>query len=269
MTSAEFLRLLGALIESAPIQNLWSIEDRGVPVFAHSMDVALLCLEAYPDSRDRRPDFRLDVVLLGCVLHDLSKLSARQGQGKSHSHLMTYEPEIAVREALDVLDAVQRTAGARLDPDGIDHLWHVIAAHHGPWGKVRPQTAEAHLLAQSDNLSATRHRIAPIDANDILPLIDQGYRQIQVGERLGVNRSVVKARLQDAMRAEGLPDLNELMALWRRRGFVVPADAERVRQIDRVRFLVEFARRCPVALLNEIRPYLPGEQAEKLISRPG
>jgi hypothetical protein len=35
-----------------------------MPVFAHSMDVALLCLDQYPDWRERFPGFRLDVVLL-------------------------------------------------------------------------------------------------------------------------------------------------------------------------------------------------------------
>lgn len=263
MTSAEFLDLLGTLIESPPVQALWNVDDRGVPVFAHSMDVALLCLEAYPDWRDRFPGFRLDVVLLGCVLHDLSKVTARYQHGRSHSHIMIHEPELAVEEAITALDQVQARRGVRLDQEGIDHLWHVIAAHHGRWGKVSPRTPEALLVAQCDNLSATQHRIAPVDANDILPLLDQGYRQVQVGEKLGINKSVVKARLQEAVRAEGLLDHHELLVRWRQRGFVVAADPERSRQIDRVRFLLDFARRCPEALLDEIRPHLPADPADR------
>jgi hypothetical protein len=263
LTSAEFLRLLDALIQSPPVQDLWNVEDRCVPVFAHSMDVALLCLDGYPDARERFPGFRLDVVLLGSVLHDLTKASARLGQGKSHSHIMINEPELAVAEAMTVLDAAQATAGSRLDAEGVDHLWHVVASHHGRWGKVSPATPEAYLLAHCDNVSATQHRIAPIDANDILPLLDLGYRQVEVGARLGVNKSVVKARLRDALQAERLPDQKELLEVWRERGFVVPADPERTRQIERVRFLLDFARRCPEALLAEVRPHLPRAEAEE------
>jgi hypothetical protein len=252
----EFCRLLRTLIEGPPVQSLWLVHDRGVPVFAHSMDVALLCLEAYPDWRERYPGFRLDVVLFGCVLHDLSKASARNGHGVSHSHIMTHEPGLAVAEAVTALGTAQDQAEVWLDEETIDHVWHVVAAHHGRWGKVRPQTPEAYLVASSDNVSATQHRIAPVDANDILPLMEQGYRWAQIGERLGVNRGVVKARLQDACQAERVRSPSALLDLWRSRGSVVAADAERLRQIARSRFVLDFARRCPVALLDEARPLL-------------
>lgn len=266
MTSDELLHLLGTLIESPPVQDLWKVDDRCVPVFAHSMDVALLCLGAYPEARERFPDFRLDVVLLGSILHDLTKVTARLGNGKSHSHIMTNEPEVAALAAMSALDAAQDAARVWLDPEGIDHLWHVVASHHGRWGKIAPSTPEAYVVAHFDNVSATQHRIAPIDANDILPLLDQGYRRVQAGERLGVNKSVVKARIQDALRAEHLADQNELLAVWRERGFIVPADPERCRQIERVRFLIDFARRCPRALLDQVRPHLPKEPEAEAVA---
>lgn len=252
----DLCRLLAALIDSPEVKSLWSVHDRGMPVFAHSMDVALICLEAYPDWRERYPGFRLDVVLLGCVLHDLSKASARFGNGRSHSHIMTHEPGLAVAEAVGVLEEAREVAGVRLDPDDVDHLWHVVAAHHGRWGKVSPRTPEALLLHLADNRSALHHRIAPIDANDILPLVDQGYKWPLIGEKLGVTRGIVKARLDDACLAEHVRTPSELLDLWHERGEVLPGNDERARQIARARYVVSFARRCPEALLEEVRAAL-------------
>lgn len=257
MTADEYCRLLTCLIVSTPIQTLWQVSDRGVPVFAHSIDVALLVLDGYPEARDKFPGFRLDVVLLGAILHDLSKASARHGSGQSHSQIMNSDPSIAVDEALGVLDAAQFQAGVWLDRDGIDHLWHAIAAHHGRWGAVSPQTPEAWLLHTCDNYSATNHRIAPIDANDILPLTAAGYSWTQIGERLGVNRSVVKTRLVESCRVEGLRTPTELIERWRERGVVGIGDPDRARQIERARLVIEFAQRCPDALIEKVRDILP------------
>lgn len=256
LTVDSYCRLLRALIVTPPVQALWAIHDRGMPVFAHSMDVALLCLEAYPDWRERYPGFRLDVVLVGSVLHDLSKASARLGNGRSHSHIMTHEPGIAVAEAVTVLDEAQRTCGVHLDPEGIDHVWHVVAAHHGRWGKVAPQTPEALLLHRSDNHSATHHRIAPVDANDILPLLDQGLKWAQIGERLGISRGIVKARLQDACRAERVRSSTELLESWRTYGEVRVGDPEQVRKFERARFIMDFARHCPDTLVDRVHATL-------------
>ena len=257
MTADEFCRLLDALIASRPIQTLWQVSDRGVPVFAHSVDVALLVLDGYPEAREKFPGFRLDSVLLGAILHDLSKVSARHGSGQSHSQIMNSNPSVAVAEAVTVLDQVQNQVGVWLDPDGIDHLWHAIAAHHGTWGMITPHTPEAWLLHQCDNFSAMHHRIAPIDANDILPLSVEGYSWTQIGERLAVNRSVVKSRLIESCRAEGLRTTSELVDRWRERGFVGVGDPDRIRQIERARLVVEFARRCPAALVDKVRDVLP------------
>lgn len=252
----DLCRLLGALIDSVPVKSLWSVNDRGMPVFAHSMDVALICLEAYSDWRERYPGFRLDIVLLGCVLHDLSKASARFGNGRSHSHIMIHEPNLAVAEAVGVLEEALAAAEVRLDPDDVDHLWHVIAAHHGQWGKVTPQTPEAMLLHLADNRSALNHRIAPVDANDILPFVERGYKWPLIGEKLGVTRGIVKARLDDACLAENVRSPSELLEIWHERGEVLAGNDERIRQIARARYVVDFARQCPEALLEQVRQYL-------------
>lgn len=267
MTAEEFCSLLRSLISSPRVQSLWNVADRGMPVFAHSMDVALLCLDKYPDACERFPGFRLDVVLVGAVVHDLTKFSAREGSGPSHSQIMTREPSIAVAEAMHALDEAQTAAGVWLDDEGIDHVWHVVAAHHGPWGKVKPRTPEADLLYYSDNFSATHHRTAPVDANDILPLLQRGYRWTQIGTMLGVGRAMIKTRLQDACRAENVRSSSDLLVRWLERGEVLIGDPERVGQIERARFVIDFARRCPDALVDQARPLLP--QSQQTLLRSG
>src|SRR6202165_3468312 len=122
MTPEQFCDLLVAVIEHPSVQNLWNFTDQGMPVFAHSMDVAGLVAEAYPEWGDRYPGFRLDVVLLGSVLHDLTKATARTAGQTSHSTIMERDPTIAVAAAADVLEAVRLSVGVALDSEGIDHL---------------------------------------------------------------------------------------------------------------------------------------------------
>lgn len=256
MTPEQFCDFLVAVIENPSVQNLWNFTDQGMPVFAHSMDVCCLVTGAYPDWRDRFPGFRLDVVLLGSVLHDLTKASARTVGQTSHSTIMERDPTIAVAAAADVLDAARLTVGVALDSEGIDHLWHVIAAHHGPWGKVSPHTPEASLLYHCDNRSATNHRLAPVDATDVLRLIAGGQELSAAAITLGVNRSVLKNRLRESVRANGLRTTAELVERWRDRGAVAIGDVTRARQIDEAKDVIVFAKGCPTALIERVRPLL-------------
>jgi hypothetical protein len=246
--------LLTAVIESEPVQDLWNYADQGMPVFAHSMDVAALVVDRYPDWRERFPGFRLDVVLLGSILHDLTKASAKSIGFTSHSHIMEREPTVAVAAAGQVLDLAQAIVGVSLDGEGIDHLWHVIAAHHGPWGKVSPQTPEAALLYQCDNYSATHRRVAPFDANDVLALLADGHDVSAIARMLGVGRSLVKNRLKESTRASGLGSPVELLERWRDLGAVPIGDVSRMKQIEAAKAIVEFARACPLALVERVRP---------------
>jgi hypothetical protein len=244
------------VIRHSSVQDLWKYDDQGMPVFAHTMDVAGLVVDAYPDWRDRFPEFRFDVVLLGSVLHDLTKASARGNGEESHSAIMEREPTIAVRAAVDVLDAIARETGMSVDSEGVDHLWHVIAAHHGPWGKVAPRTPEAALLFQCDNYSATHRRLAPFDANDVLPLLSAGKDVPAAAAALGFDVSALKRRLREAMRAEGLQSREKLVLRWNERGAVAVGDVTRVRQIEEAKAVIGFARACPKALVERVRMVL-------------
>jgi HD superfamily phosphodiesterase len=256
-------RLVSALIRHPTVQELWKHADQGMPVFAHSMDVARLAVDAYPEWRDRYAGFRLDVVLLGGILHDLTKASARRSGSTSHTAIMEREPTVAVEAAATVLQSVAERLGIVLDAEGIDHLWHVIVAHHGPWGMVAPQTPEAALLYSCDNYSATHHRVAPVDANDILPRLSAGDDVAAIAAALGVERTVIKRRLNEAVRAEGALNRNDLLARWSERGAVAIGDVTRSRRIAEAKTVVEFARACPRALVEQVRLAVPTKRSRR------
>jgi len=250
---------LRALTSSPKMQSLWFVKDRGMPVFAHTVDVALLCLEAFPLWRERHRDLDLPAVVVGGLLHDLSKLTALQHPGRSHTQIMIAQPALAVEEAAGLLDEIAADQGLRLTPRRVEHVKHIVASHHGRWGMVRPRTPEALLVHRCDYYSAIHHRLAPVDANDILPLLSEGYRWQQVSARLGVGRAVVKARLQESCKAEYVRDWVDLMEVWRERGCVCAGSPDRLRQLARARLVIRLARQMPDCLMAEIRPLLGGQ----------
>jgi 3'-5' exoribonuclease len=117
----------------------------------HIVSLAESCLrtcDAYP-SLDR------DLMIAGAFLHDIGKvdeLSVERGldytdRGRLHGHIVT--------GVLWVEERARRIDG--FPPATLDHLKHLILAHHGEleWGSpVQPLTAEAIALHTLDNLDA-------------------------------------------------------------------------------------------------------------------
>lgn len=242
------------------MRALWEVKDRGVPVFAHSIDVVLLALEAFPVWRERHPGLDLVAVVLGSLVHDLTKAGASHHTDRSHSRIMTDDPGLAIDAAVDVLDEVAGLAGVRLPTGQLESIKHIVASHHGYWGKIAPRTPEAQLVHRCDYYSATHHRLAPFDTNDILPLLSDGYRWAQVSAKLGIGREVVKSRLQESCRAERVRDWPDLVPIWRARGAVSVGSPERRRQLDRVRLILELSADAPTALMTAIRPVFSVER---------
>ncbi|MBI4321754.1 MAG: HD domain-containing protein [Chloroflexi bacterium] len=245
--------LVTTIVASEKVQGLWRIRDRGMPVFVHTIDVVLLCLEAFPEWRERYPKLNLEAITVGGLLHDLTKLSARESHIRSHSTIMKEMPEQAISEAVDVLDAAQLVTGPVLSPEEVDHIWHIIVSHHGVWGKVQPHTPEAALVHQCDLHSAMRNRCSPVDANDILPLLNRGHRLAVIAAQLGVGTSVVRMRLGEACRWEHVPDWPGLLEIWLKRGHVVCGGLDRMRQMERIKLLMKLAAEAPGPILEALR----------------
>lgn len=253
MIDEELEIYLRALVAAPKMRALWDVCDRGVPVFVHSVDVLLLCLQRFPEWQSRNPRIDLAAVTIGAMIHDASKLSAHLLHGCSHSHLMSVDPELAVDAARLVLDELTTTKGLPLAPGRREQVEHIVASHHGRFGKVHPRTPEAHLVHLCDLYSSTNHRIAPVDSNDILPLLATGCKMQHVGALLGVGREVVKSRLAESCHAEHTRDWVELLGVWKTQGSVASGPPERAEQIRQVRRLIGVARQAPDSLLPELR----------------
>lgn len=97
-----------------------------------------------------------DLVLVGCLLHDLGKcreLSADRtiaytDEGKLIGH---------IAQGVELIDAVTAQMHPAPPQDMILHLKHLVLSHHGrlEYGSpVQPQTPEAHLLHQIDMIDS-------------------------------------------------------------------------------------------------------------------
>lgn len=223
-----------------------------MPVFVHTVDVVLLCLDRFHEWQDRFTELCLEAVVLGALVHDLSKASARENGGISHSVLMCTAPDKAAREAIDALEETSQAVGIRLPSDLVEHIGHIVMSHHGKWGRVLPGTAEALLVHQMDYFSAMHNRCAPVDANDIIPLLRQGYRGAEIASRLGVSVEVVRSRLKEACRAEGVSEWICLLPVWEERGYVATGSPEHMARIGRVRALTQLARQAPQPIIDAI-----------------
>lgn len=250
MRDPDLEALISTLLISPSMQALWLVKDRGMPVFAHTVDVTLLCFNGLAEACEIGSTLDVTVVTLGSLLHDLSKASAREAGLRSHSDIMSHYPELAASEARNVLESALEQLGRELPPRQIEAILHVVVSHHGPWGRVRPQTAEARLVHRCDLYSAMNHRLAPVDANDILPHLDQGRNWSAVSAIVGVGTAVLRQRINEACRAELVDSWSDLLRVWRRRGRVRIGTVERVRQLERVRFALQAAREVPESIIR-------------------
>jgi hypothetical protein len=265
LTEADLEAYIRLLVERPAVRALWEVKDRGMPVFAHSIDVALLALDVFPRWRERHPSLDLDSIVIGSVVHDLTKSGSIHHSDRSHTRIMNDEPSLAVNAAVAVIDEVTAAGGHNLSRECLESVRHIVASHHGYWGKVPPRTPEALLVHRCDYYSATHHRMVPIDTNDILPLLVGGNSWPRVSAKLGVSRDTVKTRLQESCRAERVRDWPDLVPIWRARGSVSVGTPERQNQLDRVRLLIQLSGDAPRTLMTAIRPLLsPASRSRRL-----
>lgn len=95
--------------------------------------------------------------------------------------------------------------------------------------------------------------MTPVDASDILPLLDQDLSWKQAASALNVSVAVLRARLNESCRMERVTDATGLLKVWRKRGFVVTGPAERMNQIEEVRQLLREARLAPDTIVDRLR----------------
>lgn len=239
--------LLSSLLLSPRCQALWDVRDRGMPVFVHQLDVALLAIER------RLPHHDVDALVLGALIHDASKMP-RPDEPRSHSLLMRADPDAAADVSMELLADAERRSGVAVDAALREHVRHIVLSHHGKHGRVQPATSEARLVVACDLYSGTHHRLAPIDANDVLPLLAEGYRWKEAAALLGTGRELVKTRLREACEAEAVREWVELLPIWRARGQVATGDAAKVRHMAGAKQVTRLAHQVPDCLIERLSP---------------
>ncbi len=248
MQSIDRALFIRRLVRSARLQALWNVHDRGMPVFVHTIDVVDLCI----DRLARSPELNPTVVVLAGLIHDLSKDLTTRDDSRSHSLLMRTDPAAAAEPSMALLAEVEQSTEVYLSTTERTHVHHCVMTHHGLHGKLAPETPEAWLLAEFDEVSGTRHRLAPIDANDILPLLVQGYKWPEAAISLGVTRDLIKTRLRDATLAEGVRDWIDLMPIWQANGSVLGGTPERQANLARAKRAVQIAQASPEYLVERL-----------------
>ena len=248
MQSIDRSLLIRRLVRSAGLQALWNVYDRGMPVFVHTIDVVDLCLDRLAHS----PEINATVVVIAGLIHDLSKDTSTRDDGRSHSLLMRTDPRAAAEPSMALLSEIEQSTQVYLSTIERAHVHHCVMTHHGLHGKLAPETQEAWLIAEFDEISGTRHRLAPIDANNILPLLAQGYKWPEAAISLGVTRDLIKTRLRDATLAEGVRDWIDLMPIWQANGSVRGGTPERQANLARAKHAVQIAQASPEYLIERL-----------------
>lgn len=245
---------LHALVATPEMQNLWYVRNGGLALFVHTIDVAMLALDAFDEWQEQNGRLDLLSTLVGALLHDLTKVTARETKGqpghRSHSEIMLFDPQAAAVEAANALRAARRLTGALLGPEQEQLVSHIIMSHHGPWGSVPPRSPEARLVHHCDLYSARFHRQPTVDANDILALLDNGMSKAQAARTLSVTPQLIRKRLEEACRAEWLDSPDELLVAWRVRGHIMAGSEEAQKQRAEIRLRVQQAETAPACLIG-------------------
>jgi len=111
-----------------------------------------------------RVEMDTDVLLAGALLHDIGKASCFRRQGFSFVALPEYT--LVGHTALGAAALLRHSAG--VDPSRFAHLLHILMAHHGPHGEVKPRTPEAWTVHFADNAGASLRSVCD-DVADLAP----------------------------------------------------------------------------------------------------
>src|SRR5207302_1620131 len=110
------------------------------------------------------------------------------------------------------------------------------------------------LIVACDSLSGTHHRLPALDANDVLPLLAEGYKWKEAAALLGTSRELIKTRLREACEAERVREWVELLPIWRSRGQVTTGDVVKQRQLARAKLVTRLAHQVPDCLIERLSP---------------
>lgn len=205
---------------------------------------------------------------VGIIIHDLSKGSIRKMEEKySHSQMMLKKPEYITKETEKVLKEIEEKVGAELKENIKKNIIHIVLSHHGKWGKIQPNSKEAHIVHRADMYSAKYHRINPIGADKILDLMAKGVQLDDIPDKLNCTQGVIKDRLKRAKQELKVKTTKQLLNYYKKNKKIPIGDnffIQRVRETEKLKRVVDKKGFKNIMLESPLLPYMMDEEIFKI-----
>lgn len=247
------------------VQKLKLVDDKGINVSTHTYDVLRLAIkkiktdfgEDLGETSDRVHFFE---IMVGVIIHDTTKGTLRLNNHEmSHSFIMKNNPEFASEEARKILSDVETFTKLKIKDNVQKGIIHVVASHHGRWGKVKPETREATIVHEADKYSAMYHRISPISAKKIVKLMADGFNKEEICKITGFTEGIIEDRLKRSKKELNVKTNRELVNYYLKRGFIPEGDeffARRIMETEKLIKKVESIGFEDLILKNPLIDYI-------------
>lgn len=236
---------INSLLLHPRIQKLKLVDDKGISVSIHTYDVLRIAVRKiktiYNEDLDQAAEeFDFFAILVGVIIHDTTKGTLRlDGSEISHSAIMKTNPDFARTEARTIIEDVQNYTGLKLKEDILEHILHIVASHHGRWGKVKPDTKESKMVHEADKYSAMYHRITPIGAKKIIKLMSEGFGKAEIIKITGYTEGIIDNRLARAKQYLNLKNNRDLLRYYKENGAIPEGDEMFSRRISETQKLIK------------------------------
>lgn len=258
------LKFIELLLDHEMVLELDNHDDQGVKVTTHTYDVLKISYEElrrdYRDLREALDRVNFFSIIVGVIIHDLSKGTLRTGQETvSHSQMMLKKPEFIIKESERVLTEIEEMLNVKIEEKIRKNIVHIVVSHHGKWGKIQPNTKEAHIVHRADMYSAKYHRINPIGADKILKAMSEGLNIDEIAKKFNCTTGVVKDRLKRAKHELRLKNTKQLMGYYKSKKKIPIGDdffTKRVRETEKLIKAVDKHGFKNLVLQNPLLEYL-------------
>lgn len=227
------------------VQKLKLVDDKGINVSTHTYDVLRLAVKKLKsdfgdDMEDISDKIKLFDIMVGVIIHDTTKGTLRlNNHDMSHSFIMKNNPEFASEEARKILRDVEVFTNLKIKESVEKGIIHIVASHHGRWGKVKPETREAVIVHEADKYSAMYHRISPISAKKIVKLMSEGFNKDEICKITGFTEGIIEDRLKRAKKELNVKTNRELINYYLKRGYIPEGDEFFARRIVETEKLIK------------------------------
>lgn len=254
---------INSLLLHPLIQRLKLVDDKGINVSTHTYDVLRIAtrnIKKKDLANIEESKLNLFAIIVGVIIHDTTKGSLRLNNSKlSHSLVMRKHPEIAIKEAKVLLSEVEEYTKLKIKKELKEEIYHIVASHHGKWGKIKPQTREARIVYEADKYSAMYHRITPIGAKDIVKLMNDGFKKEEIEKITGFSEGIIVNRLKRAKKQLRLRSTKQLLDYYRQNKTIPDGDEFFSRRITETKKLLKKAEKFgfeKLVLENELLNYI-------------